>query len=84
MKTFSALNTARSGRSERPIVHLRRRLSSVSPIQIVFDPSAFSTARQSMGIAVVARWWCGKFHSTPPDIHAPSIPMSAGFMTCWR
>ena len=35
-------------------------------------------------LRVVARWWCGKFHSTPPDIHAPSIPMSAGFMTCWR
>ena len=28
--------------------------------------------------------WCGIFHSTPPDIQAPSIPIRAGFTTCWR
>ena len=84
MNTLSALRTARSGRSERPIVHLRRRRSSVSPIQTVFEPSAFAASFQSIGIAVVARWWCGKFHSTPPEIQAPSMPISAGLTTCWR
>ena len=84
MNTFSACSTARSGSRERPIVHFRRRRSSVSPIQSVLEPSLFATNFQSIGIAVVARWWCGKFHSTPPEIHAPSMPMSAGFTTCWR
>ena len=84
MNTLSARSTARSGRSESPIVHFRRRRNSVSPNQIVFVPSLFAVKRQSIGIAVVARWWCGKFHSTPPEIHAPSMPMSAGLMTCWR
>ena len=65
--------------------HLSLRRSSVSPIQIAFVPVFLSfTSRQSIGIAVVARWWCGKFHSTPPEIHAPSMPMSAGLTTCWR
>ena len=52
MKTFSAWRTARPGRSESPIVHLRRRRSSVSPIQTVFEPSAFAAIRQSMGLPV--------------------------------
>ena len=84
MKTLSALRTARSGIIDRPIVHFRRRRSSVSPIQTVFEPSAFAASLQSIGIAVVARWWCGKFHSTPPEIHAPSMPIRAGLTTCWR
>ena len=81
---FSARSTARSFRRESPIVHFRRAVSSVSPSQIVSVPSRRFSCRQSIGMELVGRWWCGKFHSTPPEIHAPSMPMSAGFTTCWR
>ena len=47
-------------------------------------PSAFSVIALWTGMKVVARWWWSTFHSTPPEIQAPSIPMRAGLMTCWR
>jgi NAD(P)H dehydrogenase (quinone) len=36
------------------------------------------------GMKVEARWWCGIFHSMPPEIQAPISPISAGLITCWR
>ena len=33
---------------------------------------------------VLTRWWWKTFHSMPPEIHAPAIPMSAGLITLWR
>jgi hypothetical protein len=67
-----------------PTAHFMRCLSSTSPTQTVRLPSACSSARQSTGMNEVALWWCGRFHSTPPEIHAPSIPIIAGLMTRWR
>ena len=57
---------------------------SVSPTQTVREPSAFSTIALCTGMNVVARWWCITFHSTPPEIQAPAIPISAGLTTRCR
>src|ERR1017187_1250403 len=50
--------------------------NSSSPTQMVRLPSAFSSTWYCTGRNVVARWWCGMFHSTPPDIQAPKMLIS--------
>ncbi len=67
-----------------PTTQRMRSRHSVSPTHTVREPSAFSTIALCTGMNVVARWWCMTFHSTPPEIHAPAMPMSAGLTTCCR
>ena len=72
----------RPGRSVIPTTHRMRCRRSVSPTQIVRLPSGFSAIALWTGMNVEARWWWKTFHSTPPEIQAPSIPMRAGLTTC--
>ena len=74
----------RPGRTVRPTVQRILWRHSVSPTHTVRLPSAFSTIADCTGMKEVARWWWNTFHSTPPEIQAPSIPMSAGLTTPCR
>ncbi len=74
----------RPGRSVIAAVQRMRCRHSVSPTRTVRLPSLPSTIADCTGMKDVARWWWKTFHSTPPEIQAPSIPMSAGFTTRWR
>ena len=74
----------RPGRTVSPTTQRILWRHSVSPTQTVRLPSAFSVIADCTGMKVVARWWWKTFHSTPPEIHAPSIPMSAGLITRCR
>ena len=62
-----------------PTSHRMRKRGSVSPTHTVALPSAFRTMRCSTGMKPEGRCPSGKFHSMPPEIHAPVMLMSPGF-----
>ena len=74
----------RPGLRVMPATQRMRWRHSVSPTHSVRLPSAFSAIADCTGSSELGRWWWKTFHSTPPEIHAPSIPTSAGFTTCCR
>ena len=61
-----------------------RANGSWSEHQTVTAPSASCSIVASTGRKVAGRWCCGQLNSTPPEIHGPARPTSAGLMTLLR
>ena len=72
------------GRRRIPCMPCMRANGSWSELHTVTAPSGSSSIVTSHGRYVAGRWCCGQLNSTPPEIHGPARPTSAGLITSLR